>query len=261
MYVRLAFAVAAHLEPEILVVDEVLAVGDAAFQKKCLGKMGDVAREGRTVLFVSHNMPAVEALCQKSILLQSGSLVAAGDTNNIVQRYVAGMINTSQEMLTAGNTKNIRSVLIKNADGVETDKFFIGDDIIFEIELFYPTLLDKPRVSVGIHNPQGERLVTIHTDIQQNHPWSFQGTRWIRAIWRNNRMSPCRYRVDIALWGYSSEIETLPGCKYIEILPRDVYGTGMLPDPSFQGYLLPDAYWEMNLEDSDVFPAGHSQQR
>jgi lipopolysaccharide transport system ATP-binding protein len=72
MYVRLAFAVAAHLEPEILVVDEVLAVGDAAFQKKCLGKMGEVAQEGRTVLFVSHNMTAIKALCERCILLEEG---------------------------------------------------------------------------------------------------------------------------------------------------------------------------------------------
>src|SRR2546427_6570522 len=78
MYVRLAFAVAAHLEPEILIIDEVLAVGDATFQKKCLGKMRDVTREGRTVLFVSHNMAAIQGLCSKCYLLSSGQLVAEG---------------------------------------------------------------------------------------------------------------------------------------------------------------------------------------
>jgi lipopolysaccharide transport system ATP-binding protein len=88
MYVRLAFAVAAHLEPEILVVDEVLAVGDAEFQKKCLGKMRDVAGHGRTVLFVSHNMAAVRALCAKSLLLSSGRLSAAGDTSAVILKYV-----------------------------------------------------------------------------------------------------------------------------------------------------------------------------
>ena len=88
MYVRLAFAVAAHLEPEILVVDEVLAVGDAAFQKKCLGKMSDVARGGRTVLFVSHNMAAVEALCPRSLHLAAGALVGDAGTNEIVEDYL-----------------------------------------------------------------------------------------------------------------------------------------------------------------------------
>ena len=88
MYVRLAFAVAAHLEPEVLVVDEVLAVGDAAFQRKCLGKMGDVARSGRTVLFVSHNMAAVEALCTRGILLDAGAVVHDGSAGECVARYL-----------------------------------------------------------------------------------------------------------------------------------------------------------------------------
>ncbi len=87
MYVRLAFAVAAHLEPEILIVDEVLAVGDAEFQKKCLGKMGDVAHEGRTVLFVSHNMAAVRKLCTKGILLEHGNIVETGTADAIVEAY------------------------------------------------------------------------------------------------------------------------------------------------------------------------------
>ena len=84
MYVRLAFAVAAHLEPDILLVDEVLAVGDAAFQKKCLGKMGDVSKEGRTIFFVSHNMGAVEDLCNQAILMDDGRVVQSGETHNIV---------------------------------------------------------------------------------------------------------------------------------------------------------------------------------
>jgi lipopolysaccharide transport system ATP-binding protein len=90
MYVRLAFAVAAHLEPEILVVDEVLAVGDAEFQKKCLGKMGEVATEGRTVLFVSHNMAAVQSLCKTAFQLESGRIVQTGDSKKVVSEYLSG---------------------------------------------------------------------------------------------------------------------------------------------------------------------------
>jgi ABC-type polysaccharide/polyol phosphate transport system ATPase subunit len=95
MYTRLAFAVAAHLEPEILIVDEVLAVGDAAFQKKCLGKMGAVAKDGRTVLFVSHNMNAVQRLCRQAVLLDRGRLVAGGDTPDVVARYLAAGVERS----------------------------------------------------------------------------------------------------------------------------------------------------------------------
>lgn len=91
MYVRLAFAVAAHLEPEILLVDEVLAVGDAAFQKKCLGKMGDVAKEGRTILFVSHNMSAINRLCSRAVLLDEGKLVADGPAPEVSAKYLGGV--------------------------------------------------------------------------------------------------------------------------------------------------------------------------
>ncbi len=96
MYVRLAFAVAAHLEPEILVVDEVLAVGDTEFQKKCLGKMQDVAQGGRTVLFVSHNMSAVKLLCTRAVLLTSGSLILDGDSSIVTQRYGEIFMTTNQ---------------------------------------------------------------------------------------------------------------------------------------------------------------------
>jgi lipopolysaccharide transport system ATP-binding protein len=95
MFLRLAFAVAAHLDPEILVVDEVLAVGDAAFQQKCLNKMGDVAKAGRTVLFVSHNMPAIKHLCQRAIVLSSGSVVFDGGANEAVGVYLATTVGPS----------------------------------------------------------------------------------------------------------------------------------------------------------------------
>ena len=102
MYVRLAFAVAAHLEPEILIVDEVLAVGDVAFQRKCLGKMGDVSQNGRTVLFVSHNMQAIRSLCKKAIWLQNGQVYGMGDSTTIVEDYLRA------------NTGTKRTAILKN---------------------------------------------------------------------------------------------------------------------------------------------------
>jgi lipopolysaccharide transport system ATP-binding protein len=104
MYVRLGFAVAAHLEPEILIVDEVLAVGDVEFQQKCLGKMGDVARESRTVLFVSHNIGAIQALCQTCILMQNGRSTAIGLTSDIVARYLA---KYTEKLVTDGDLRNL----------------------------------------------------------------------------------------------------------------------------------------------------------
>jgi len=108
MYVRLAFAVAAHLEPEILIVDEVLAVGDAEFQKKCLGKMKDVADHGRTILFVSHNMQAVANLCTRAILLQNGKLQSIGKTGDIIKQYQNGFTHLEIDEKTSINDEKYR---------------------------------------------------------------------------------------------------------------------------------------------------------
>jgi ABC-type multidrug transport system ATPase subunit len=122
MYVRLAFAVAAHLEPEILIVDEVLAVGDAAFQKKCLGRMRDVAGEGRTVLFVSHNMDAVQKLCNTGVLLHKGKLITEGTINHVVRYYLdqhaaEQAIYEVDPPLDPNASGYIRHIYIETADG------------------------------------------------------------------------------------------------------------------------------------------------
>jgi lipopolysaccharide transport system ATP-binding protein len=120
MYVRLAFAVAAHLEPEILLVDEVLAVGDAAFQKKCLGKMGDVAREGRTVLFVSHNMGAIQRLCGWTVLLGEGKVLEIGNSTQVVRNYLdANIVVQNQAVLPPepAKTMRLRQIQVLDASG------------------------------------------------------------------------------------------------------------------------------------------------
>lgn len=138
MYVRLAFAVAAHLEPEILVVDEVLAVGDAEFQKKCLGKMSEVARGGRTVLFVSHHMPSIQRLCSHAILLDQGRVCVSGDTKVVIQNYLSGaqQIASSVDLTTlprgrrrGSGTARFQSVELLNFEGRPTQEFSQGEPI------------------------------------------------------------------------------------------------------------------------------------
>src|SRR5213079_2042797 len=115
MYVRLAFGVAAHLEPEILIVDEVLAVGDAEFQKKCLGKMGDVASHGRTIIFVSHNMQAVQSLCRSAIYLKNGKMADWGRTDKVINNYLAREVKNSlkQEWTEQEAPGNDKVILLK----------------------------------------------------------------------------------------------------------------------------------------------------
>jgi lipopolysaccharide transport system ATP-binding protein len=153
MYVRLAFAVAAHLEPEILLVDEVLAVGDGQFQKKCLGKMDDVAKEGRTVLFVSHNMGAIQTLCKKGFLLDHNRLKANGDVQDVVTEYL-GMNYLEQEnpfktCLRSGTGQiRVTDFHLENTDGVKVSYATSGSPIVFVIG--YETNGEKcNNVSVG----------------------------------------------------------------------------------------------------------------
>jgi lipopolysaccharide transport system ATP-binding protein len=136
MYVRLAFAVAAHLEPEILVVDEVLAVGDAEFQKKCLGKMENISVEGRTVLFVSHNLGAINTLCNKSLLMNNGRLLAFGDTSTIVSAYLSEF-STSRSQAIEKKHQNNRALSISRVQVVRVE----------QDEQMYTNVLIK----IGIH--------------------------------------------------------------------------------------------------------------
>jgi len=141
MYVRLAFAVAAHLEPEILIVDEVLAVGDAEFQKKCLGKMKDVAGHGRTVLFVSHNMAAVKALCSRALFIANGELNAQGPTNEIVSSYLnAGRDSASErewpDPKTAPGNENIRMESLRVIPPANESEITIDSGAQIEVVFF-----------------------------------------------------------------------------------------------------------------------------
>jgi lipopolysaccharide transport system ATP-binding protein len=138
MYVRLAFAVAAHLEPEILLVDEVLAVGDASFQKKCLGKMGQVSREGRTILFVSHNMAAVKTLCSKAVLMRDGTVTASGMVADVVDDYLLGTAPGAsakewRDPATAPGNENVRISYVRIIPPEDKTTITIDTGVLIEI--------------------------------------------------------------------------------------------------------------------------------
>lgn len=168
MYVRLAFAVAAHLEPEILIIDEVLAVGDTEFQKKCLGKMEDVAHEGRTVIFVSHSLPSLKSICKKGILLESGRITKTGQINEVIESYInsyessqniAESIHYFQEVL------KVHEVLINNspraAVTIENDELVILIDI---------ELIKKTPFELDIHLKKNEVFVASFANFVRRDP-------------------------------------------------------------------------------------------
>ena len=156
MYVRLAFAVAAHLEPEVLLIDEVLAVGDAAFQNKCLGKMGDIATKGRTILFVSHNMVAIQNLCHRAMLIQDGRVRRIGATNEIVSDYLGSSLSSITErkwddhLSAPGNEKvRLHRVAIRPTFGSPNDPITMG--MPCEVEVEYWNLVPNANIHVSLH--------------------------------------------------------------------------------------------------------------
>jgi lipopolysaccharide transport system ATP-binding protein len=141
MYLRLAFAVAAHLEPEILLIDEVLAVGDARFQKKCLNKMQDVGQQGRTVLFISHSMPAIASLCERAILLDGGRILRDGSSSQVISTYLNSGFGTTAARewpdpakAPSGEVARLRAVRVRTEDGRITDSVDIRQKVCLDIE-------------------------------------------------------------------------------------------------------------------------------
>jgi lipopolysaccharide transport system ATP-binding protein len=175
MYVRLAFSVAAHLEPEVLLVDEVLAVGDAAFQKKCLGKMGDVAEEGRTILFVSHNMVAIQNLCDRSLWLQDGQVMREGSASEVVSDYLSRSFNAVTEQVwenietAPGNDKvRIHRVCIKPENGLPPD--IITMDTPLQVEIEYWNLIPNSTLHISLHFYNQQQIVAFTTSSHEIDP-------------------------------------------------------------------------------------------
>lgn len=201
MYLRLAFAVAAHLEPEILLVDEVLAVGDAQFQKKCLGKMKEVSRQGRTVLFVSHNMDAVKNLCSKALILEKGKLTKIGSTSKIIDYYLSGIeYSTSKGIIKVGDEDaKIMGSCIINANYQTVNKININE--LFGIEIEYEILSDfkglVPNIAISTINGT-EVLHNIYVT-SPSSKGKHKVICWIPANFLNNR----KYKVLIAIASFT----------------------------------------------------------
>jgi lipopolysaccharide transport system ATP-binding protein len=206
MYVRLAFAVAAHLEPEILIVDEVLAVGDAQFQKKCLGKMEQVGKEGRTVLFVSHNTSAVTHLCSKAVLLNAGSVVTTGDAESVVDHYISSLTigalppqpdvviqDSKRETIRFGEVRTL------NTAGKPSRHFAIGEDLNVSFDVVCNTELEAPQISVKIRRDDGI-LVCDAYGVDSNFKFLRPaGKENISVIFRDIRFYPGSYFVTLRL--------------------------------------------------------------
>jgi homopolymeric O-antigen transport system ATP-binding protein len=181
MYVRLAFAVAAHLEPEILIVDEVLAVGDAQFQKKCLGKMGEVSKAGRTVLFVSHNMVAIQSLCRRAIWLDAGNIIADGASTQVVSDYLGRSMKDSSsleeawedlEVAPGNEAVRLHRVRVRPRHGSPSDPLTMRTPFLVEVE--YWNLLPDARLNITLHLYTEQDVIAFTTGSGLDPSWGEQ---------------------------------------------------------------------------------------
>jgi lipopolysaccharide transport system ATP-binding protein len=256
MYVRLAFAVAAHLEPEILIVDEVLAVGDATFQNKCIGKMEGVSKEGRTVLFVSHNMAAVEHLCNKVFVLQSGKLAFSGDPKDGIERYLVGFGSESRSpsshvvdlSLAPGRPRQLplllkRLELFAGNGAPLNGNMKIGGSLKARVSF----RLEKPSarfdIILGIDNHLGQRVFTASSEFQ---PARSEQVRRDDQVMICEILSlllvPGEYRIKVVLNLNGYAADWVENAARIKVIESDYYKSGKIPKT---GMVVLDQRWHL----------------
>jgi lipopolysaccharide transport system ATP-binding protein len=247
MFVRLAFAVASHLEPEVLIVDEVLAVGDAAFQQKCLNRMSEVSRSGRTVLVVSHNMASIMNLCQRVAVLERGELDFVGDTEEGVRRYLQRSATSSGSSVNLENHVNRRSgckpllggVTLKNSLGAPTDQFLCGEPLVVEMALGKDVPPGEYHFAVGVDDTLGQRLFTAATYLSESFGGPDAETRVVQCRIDELRLAPGRYALSFNAgpreWVWTDFIEQ---GLWLDVHASDYYGNGRLPKSEWGAFLV-----------------------
>jgi lipopolysaccharide transport system ATP-binding protein len=241
MYVRLAFAVAAHLDPEILVVDEVLAVGDLTFQKKCLGKMSEVSRGGRTVLFVSHNMAAIENLCTRGIVLHQGEMQFDGSSKDAIQYYLNSLSVKSGTGHTVdldgvGDRRSIVAPLLRRLEFLTeneqplTEGLPIGARLKVKASFDLPNPTSNFNIGLGFDNSYGHRIFTAHSIFEPNR-WEQErvGPQVLSCEIPSFTLTPGEYTVKVWLDLKGSEADAIEDAAKITVLESDFYGTGKVP--------------------------------
>ena len=236
MYVRLAFAVAAHLEPEILVVDEVLAVGDAQFQKKCLGKMENVsAQEGRTVLFVSHNMSAIQSLCKRTINLDSGGVTWDGNVAGGISRYLANISgnnnNLTKDRVAEGSGDiRISEAYVVNDCGHKVEAVLCGEDISICIKYMIKNNNKRTNFALDIYNSNGYRVAycnSIYTS--GDYMYTIPENSFVTCNFQKLPLFPDTYRIDMAVHCDGIRSDYIQGAMELLVNEGDFYGTGKIP--------------------------------
>jgi len=263
MYVRLAFSVAAHLEPEILLVDEVLSVGDVTFQKKCLGKMNQVRQSGRTVLFISHNMATIENLCSRTIVLQEGKIAFVGPSKDAVKFYLQSMV--AREQPTEGgladdnrwanpehrkhrspeDVVSYTRIEFKNPEGETIPFVRSGEPLVIRLHYCARKPITRPSFGVGISTEQGTLVSYVSTWLcSVEIPVLQCGNGFIDLCIDYINLMPGSYFLSVLLGGMGPIFyDSIDRCTVLTVEETDFYGSGRMMSPNQSIMLLP-CHWE-----------------
>jgi len=256
MYVRLAFAVAAHLEPEILVVDEVLAVGDLEFQKKCLGKMSEVSRQGRTVLFVSHNMGSIKSLCHEAVLLERGQLVSKGKVGEIVDAYMQRGANKTafyeipKDAPRLGNGQaRIRTVQLTSLSGEPTTTLYLGQS--FKVIMTFDLLIDAKDaiLEIGVITLDGSQIIQSFSTDNGQAPYSLDKGSYMAQIKFKMTLLPRSYALFLSMHHATNGVtmDEIERSIDFNVMNAPEHGNNHYRWET-RGYIRPDANWQVTPE-------------
>jgi lipopolysaccharide transport system ATP-binding protein len=257
MYVRLAFAVAAHLEPEILFVDEVLAVGDVQFQRKCLGKMREVGSGGRTIVFVSHNLNAVAALCRSAIVLSNGTIVHhSDDVQKALYVYADNETPSAIGDLTdhRGRVPHgppvYRNIEIHSDENGESHLVPPGANVLIRFKVMTAEKVIGPKLSIGVTSDRGERIFAVGTHIGGSAISHIQGLTRVDVRFKLPYLVPGQYKLDIGFCDRNNRtMDEIYGAAVIEVL-KDNYLTMIDPHGAHTGQVMVRSEWEAVRERS-----------
>ena len=255
MFVRLAFAVAAHLRVDTLLVDEVLSVGDQEFQKKCLGKMSKVAEDGRTVVLVSHNMAAIQNLCERVILLKQGALHLDGKPEEIIATYLAGSHDASAQVELAKQPRSekhqvlMKKLVLRNDSGEVCSSVLAGQGLELHLTYAHESVLKSPYFGFTFMNHLGVRLFTVQTE--QNYGGIEQLPKEGEVVCKIPRLplAPGHYTISIGCGAQRQTLDVLEQAVPLEVHHTDVFGTGFLL-PTQHSMFLVDSEWNFSGETS-----------
>ena len=253
MYVRLAFAVAAHLEPEILIVDEVLAVGDDAFQKKCLGRIREISGSGRTVLLVSHNMFTVESLCTRCIFLAQGAVEADDEPRRVTPRYLDAARRSADGQIDLRNHPNrggrwrggMERLEIRDGKGKPTSLVRMGGALTVGVTFDRQAAPIKPVLGVVVKDNRGQPIFGVNNRFVPGYRFEESvGVGRVDCRIDNLPLMPGTYLLDLYLGDHREDVDVLQDAASFEVVPDDVFGSGKLP-PAAAGPVCWPATWSL----------------